>query len=68
MDYFTSTFIELIMEKDTTIIHENLSAVTVTFHYSSPRNCLIQFITYMENKNLSVLVHVRVRWLTEKER
>lgn len=68
MDYFTSTFIELIMEKDMTIIHENLSAVTVTFHYSSPRNCLIQFITYMENKNLSLLVHGQVRWLTEKGR
>jgi len=51
-----------------TIIHENLSAVTVTFHYSPPRNCLIQFITCMENKNLSVLVHVQVRWFSDEDK
>lgn len=68
MDSFTSTFIELIMEKDMTIMHENLSAVTVTFHYSSLRNYLIQFITYLENKNLSALTRVQVRWLTDKGR
>lgn len=51
-----------------TVIHENLSAVPVTFHYSSPRDCLIQFITCMENRNLSVLVHVQVRCLLEKGR
>lgn len=56
------------MEKDMTIIHENLSAVTVTFHYSPPRNYLIQFITYLENKNLSVCTRVQVRWLTDKGR
>lgn len=51
-----------------TIMHENLSAVTVTFHYSSLRNYLIQFITYLENKNLSALTRVQVRWLTDKGR